>query len=314
MGFTNPMLQHDEGEWSSERPVAIETGHRGQSKTLWGSIVLMAAALGAIAYYGYHMVRDQDAQITQLFGSQGTLTTLGQRADAAESKLHDLAGNWDGMGQRVTKLEGTVTASVRETRHYAETLTQQLHEQMTTEMAARTSSLDTHISQVESEQEAQRAQIAQLEASLKQDISTVREENGRDLSGVRGQEETNAREVGALSQKLDRERVDFELAKGQTKELAPGISLQIQGVNPARERYHGTLSLAQDHRTLWLRDESAHQPVRFFPVDGGDAYELIVTSVAKKAVAGYLLVPVKPGAEAGALADQPATVAGSGHE
>ena len=37
----------------------------------------MAAALGAIAYYGYHMVRDQDAQITELFGSQGTLTTLG---------------------------------------------------------------------------------------------------------------------------------------------------------------------------------------------------------------------------------------------
>jgi hypothetical protein len=139
MGVINPMLQHNESEWSTDRPVAIEAHHRGQSKTLWVFVVVLAAALGALAYYGYHMVKNQDAQITQLFGSQSTWSTLGQRADAAETKLQDLAGDWQGMGQRVTKLEGRVAADVKQTRVYAEKLTQQLHQQMIAEMDARRS-------------------------------------------------------------------------------------------------------------------------------------------------------------------------------
>jgi hypothetical protein len=314
MGVINPMLQHNESEWSTDRPVAIEAHHRGQSKTLWVFVVVLAAALGALAYYGYHMVKNQDAQITQLFGSQSTWSTLGQRADAAETKLQDLAGDWQGMGQRVTKLEGRVAADVKQTRVYAEKLTQQLHQQMIAEMDARTSTLDARLRQVESEQTAQHAQMAQVEANLKQDISAVREENGRDLSGVRQQEEINSRDFSALSRKLDRERIDFELAKGQTKELLPGISLRIRGMDPAYQRYHGALWLLQDRRTVWLRDQSVHEPVRFFHKDGGEPYELVVTDVTKKAVVGYLLAPAKPDAAAGALVGQQSTVANSAHE
>jgi hypothetical protein len=307
-------LHHNESEWSADRPVALESHHRGQSQTLWVLVAVLAAALGALAYYGYQMVKNQDTQITQLFASQGTLSTLGQRADAAESKLHDLTGDWQGMGQRIAKLEGRVVAEVKQTRMYAETLTQQLHQQMTAEMDARTSTLDARLREVESQQADQRAQIALVEANLKREISAVREENGRDLSGVRQLGETNARDLSAISQKLDRERVDFELAKGQTKELVPGIALRIRGMNPAYQRYHGALWLLQDHRTVWLRDQSVHEPVRFFHKDGGEPYELVVTDVTKKAVVGYLLAPVKPNAAAGALVGQQSSVEASAHE
>jgi hypothetical protein len=218
------------------------------------------------------------------------------------------------MGQRVTKVEGSVAADIKETRRYAETLTQQLHQQMTGEMESRTSTLDARLRQVESEQADQRAQMAQIEANLKQDISAVREENGRDLSGVRQQEETNARGVSAISQKLERERIDFELAKGQTKELVPGISLRIRGMNLAYQRYHGALWLLQDHRTVWLRDQSVHEPVRFFHKEGGEPYELVVTDVTKNAVVGYLLAPVKPEAAAAALVGQQTSIDTSAHE
>jgi len=310
MGVINPMLHHNESEWSADRPLAVESDHRGQSKTLWVLVVVLGAAFGALAYYGNRVIKNQNVHITQLFGSQGTLTTLGQRADAAETKLHDLAGDWQGMGQRVTKLEGRVAADAKETRLYAEKLTQQMHQEITAELDARTSTLDARLRQVESEQADQRAQMARVEANLKQDISAVREENGRDLSGVRQQEESNARDVNAISQKLDRRRIDFEITKGQNRELAPGISLQIRGTNVAHQRYHGALTLEQAHRTVWLRDQSADEPVRFLHKDGEDPYELVVTDVTKKAVAGYLLAPVKPDAATGALVGQ-RTQAGS---
>jgi hypothetical protein len=314
MGVINPMLHSSESEWSAERPEDYENPGREKSAALWVIVVILAVVLGALVYYAYRTVKTQDIRITQNFGNQGTLSTLGERADAAETKLHDLAGDWQGMGQRVTKLQGRVAADIKETRMYAETLTQQLHQQMTAEMESRTSTLDARLRQVESEQADQRAQMAQVEANLKQDISAVREENGRDLTGVRQQEETNARGVSAISQKLERERIDFELAKGQTKELVPGISLRIRGMNPAYQRYHGALWLLQDHRTVWLRDQSVHEPVRFFHKDGGEPYELVVTDVTKNAVVGYLLSPVKPGTAAAALVGQQTSVGTSAHE
>jgi len=308
------MLHHNESAWSTDQPETYEYRARGKSIALWVTVVALAAVLGALVYYGYRTAKTQDFRITQVFGNQGALTRLGQRADAAESKLQALTGDWQGMGQRVTKLEGRVATNVKETRRYAETLTQQLHQQITAEMDARTSTLDARLRQVESEQTAERAQMAKVEANLKQDISAAREENGRDLSSVRQQEESNTRGVTALSQKLDRQRINFELTKGQTRELAPGITLQIRGTNVAHRRYHGALTLAQAHQTVWLRDQSADEPVRFLHKDGEEPYELVVTDVTKKAVAGYLLAPVKPDASAAALVGQRAGVDSSAHE
>jgi hypothetical protein len=301
MGFINPMLHHTDNEWSMDQPEAHEYGAQGKSITLWAVVVVLAGVLGALVYYGYRTVKTQDIRITHIFGDQGTLNTLGQRADAAESQLRSLANDWQSMGQSMTKLEGRVATDVKQTRTYAESLTQKLHQQMIAEMDSRTSSLDERLRKIESEQSAQSAQMAQVEANLKQDISSVREENGRDLSGVRQEQESNARDLSDLSHKFDRRRLDFELAKGQAKELAPGISLRIRGTNSKHQQYQGTLSLAPDNRTMWLRDQSADEPVRFFSRDGGEPFDLVVTNVTKKDVAGYLLAPVKPSAASGAI-------------
>ena len=314
MGVTNPMLNPIENKW----PVT-EPDYRRESKAVWVVVVALAAVLGASIYYGYFTLSKQNIQVSQLFGSQTTLTALGQRVDTAEGKLGELAGGWAGLGQRVTKLEslqGRVRVNLEQTRKYAESLTQQLHQQLSAELEARNSVLDARLRQVESEQTAQRSQLAQVEAELKQDITSVtsvQEETGSDLSGVHRQVATNARDLNLLSQRLDRERVDFELTKGQTKELVPGISLQISGTNPMYQRYRGSLWLLQDSRTLWLRDQSVHQPVRFFHKETEEPYELVVTDVTKKFVIGYLLVPV-PQEAVGTLADQRTAIDTSGDD
>ena len=314
---SNPMLQHNENDWSAGRPESYGNHARIKSTALWVCVLVLSVVLGLVIYFGYYYAKTQDLRITQIFGNQGTLGTLNQRMDAAETKLQGVAGDWQGVGQRVTKLENRVASDAKQTRMYAQSLTQQLRQQLTAEMDARTSTLDARLSKIESDQADQRAQMAAVEANLNQDISTVREENGRELSGVRQQEGANERDITALSQKLDHERIDFELAKGQTKELLPGISLRIQRMNPAYQRYRGALWLLQDRRTVWLRDQSVHESVRFFHKDGGEPYEpyeLVVTDVTKNAVIGYLLAPIKPEASASALVDKQSSVDASPHE
>lgn len=302
MSFANPMLHHNENDWPAGRVETYESHDRRNSAILWTTILVLTIALGALVYYGYRTAKNQDFRITQIFGNPGALNALSQHADAAETKMHDLATDWQGVGERVTKLESRIAADSKQTRIYAQSLTQQLHQQLIAEMDARTSNIDARLRQMESDQANQREELAEVQANLKQemsnvrqDISTVREENSRDLSSVRQEQGANAQDISALSQKLDRDRIDFELTKGQSKELLPGISLRIQGMNPAYQRYRGSLWLLQDHRTVWLRDQSVHESVRFFHKDseGNEPYELVVTDVTKHAVAGYLLAPAK---------------------
>jgi hypothetical protein len=244
-----------------------------------------------LACFGYFTLKKTNIQLTQLFGNQAALNTLGQRVDTAESKLLDVTGRWEGLAQGVTMLESKVNRNVQQTRKYAEGLTEQLHQQVRAELAAGTSVLDARLRQVESEQTDQRSQLARVEGELRQQITSAREETGRDLSGVHQQVDNNARNLDSLSLRLDRERVDFEVVRGRTTELVPGVSLQISGTNNQYQRFRGSLWLLQDRRTLWLRDESVHQPVRFYHKEGGQPYELVVTDVTKHSVIGYLLVP-----------------------
>jgi len=299
VGVTNPLLNLIENKWPAYQEGSTEPDHREKSKAVWVVVVALATVLGASAYYGYLALNKQNIQVSHLFGSQTALNALGQRVDTAEGNLRELTGGWEGLGQRVTMLESfqsRVRVNLQQTRKYAETLTQQLRQQLSAELEARNSALDARLSQVESEQAAQRSQLAQVEAKLSEDITSVtsvQEETGRDLSGVHQQVEAHARDLSAVSQRLGRERVDFELNKGQTKELVPGISLQISGTNPMYQKYHASLWLLQDRRTLWLRDQSVHQPVRFFHKETGEPYELVVTDVTKKFVTGFLLVPIR---------------------
>jgi hypothetical protein len=267
MGVTNPMLNPIENKWPVYHEGSTEPDYRRKSKAIWVVVVALAAVLGASAYYGYLALNKQSIQVSQLFGSQTALNALGKRVDSAEGTVRELRGGWEALGQRVTKLESLqsrVRVNFEQTRKYAETLTQQLHQQLSAEIDARSSALDARLGQVEAEQTAQRSQLAQVEAELKQDVASVtsaQEETGRDLSGVHRQVETNARDLNVLSQRLDPKRVDFELTKGQTEELVPGVSLRISGTDLVYQRYRATMWLLQDRRTLWLRDQGVHQPI-----------------------------------------------------
>jgi hypothetical protein len=292
MNLSNSMFESTENTWPARRETA-EAEHRTESNASWVFIIVLAVGLGALACVGYFAVKNKNLQIAQLFGDRATVNTLGQRVDTAENALRDVTGKWDGLAQRVTTLDGKVSRNLQQTRKYAETLTAQLHQQISTEIEARTSALDARLRQVESEQTAQHAQLARVEGALRQEMTSAREETGRDLAGVHQQVENNARNLDSLTQRLDRDRVNFEVAKGPTTELVPGISLQIKGTNNRYQRFHGSLSLLQDRRTLQLRDESVDQPVRFYQKEGGEPYDLVITDVTKHSAIGYLLVPAR---------------------
>lgn len=291
MNDASSLLEPTGNKWAQLHRETTEPEYPHTSHAPWVFILALAVALVGLACFGYFALRKTNIQVTQLFGNQGTLSTLGHRVDTVESKLGDVTGRWESVTQRLTMVETTINRNIQQTRKYAQVLTEQLHQQMTAEIQSRTSVLDARLRQVESDEAAQHSQLARVEGALQQQIASTREETGRDFSGVQQSVDDNARKLNALSQQLDRERIAFEVKKGQTTELVPGVTLQVSGTNDRYQRFRGSLWLLQDRRTLWLRDESVNQPVRFYHKEGGQPDELIVTDVTQHSVIGYLLVP-----------------------
>ena len=100
MSVTNAMSQPAENKWAVQ-PEETTEEYRATSNAFGPLIVtLVALVLVGLAYLGYFTWKKTNIQITQLFGNQAAVNTLGQRVATAESTLLDETGRWNGIAQR----------------------------------------------------------------------------------------------------------------------------------------------------------------------------------------------------------------------
>jgi sortase A len=98
---------------------------------------------------------------------------------------------------------------------------------------------------------------------------------------------------GGVERRPGNGRVTFQVSEKHSRELAPGISFGLSRTDVARHRLDGCMWLAPDRRTIWLRDQDARKPIVFYGYRDGKKRELVITSVTRKSVGGYLLMPGK---------------------
>jgi len=96
---------------------------------------------------------------------------------------------------------------------------------------------------------------------------------------------------------LDREprhavkRVDFEVVKNHSRQLAPGISIGLTETDVFNRRVDGWMWVMPDRRTIWLRGQSTREPITFYGREDGKKCELVISSVTRSSMRGYLLSP-----------------------
>jgi hypothetical protein len=94
---------------------------------------------------------------------------------------------------------------------------------------------------------------------------------------------------------VNRNRIDFEVSRNKTQEVAPGIFLTVRDMNVERQQINGWLQISAEGRTVMLRDQRANKPMVFTTKHDERSHELIFTRVGKQGVTGYLLIPVTSG-------------------
>jgi hypothetical protein len=126
-------------------------------------------------------------------------------------------------------------------------------------------------------------------------IDQVQRENANRtgvISGLDRKVNSNSSELHSLSDSVNRDRVDFEVTSNQTEEVAPGIFLTVRNTDVERQRINGWLQIAEDGRTVWIREQGAQKVMAFNTRNDSRSCELVFTHIGKNGVAGYMLIPM----------------------
>lgn len=137
---------------------------------------------------------------------------------------------------------------------------------------------------------AVKTNLASTQSDLQKTINDLKSTRG-DLGVQSGLIATNAGELNMLKQRGERNYLDVKL---QTKQKQPtrvgDITLLLKKVDPKKNRY--TVEVMADDKLTVKQDKNINEPVQFYTVKGGHIpYELVINSVNKDSIVGYLSTP-----------------------
>jgi len=311
-------MQDRNGKPPSLPPLEFEERkpHRGRRIAAWSALLaLLGGGAWAVHRYSQPGWQTYHTWLAKMPVMQESLDSVGRRVEAAEARLRASSDDQEGLGERMKKIEGQVSRNLNVARRQAQEIAAQTYQRMAAELARHSqamTAMNERVERIESGQESEGARLARLQEEiaglrrevrqeLTQQLAQAKQETSQQVAGLTDRVSNDRRQIDTLNERLERRRVDFEVTKNHSQELAPGISLSVTRTNVSYRKVDGWLWVLPDRRTIWVRGQNSQQPVRFYSKQDSRPYELVFTHVGKKSAVGYLLVPGRtPGRDAAA--------------
>jgi DNA anti-recombination protein RmuC len=229
-----------------------------------------------------------------IFVQRGKLENVSQDQASVQKQLADLT-------KRMQAVEGdseTLAHQLGMTKKELAARTAQLqHEQQvaSARSAAQAAELKKNVSEVAGEVGAVKTDVggvktdvAATKASLEATIAKLQNTIG-DLGVQTGLIANTRSDLEALKHRGDRQYYEFALVKGAKPQAYSTVALQLKKTDPKRGKY--TLDVTADDKTIEKKDKSQSEPVQFYTGRDHMLYELVVWTVDKKKITGYLSTP-----------------------
>jgi archaellum component FlaC len=271
--------------------------------------IIGAGVVGLAMWLGYQSYSDRtshNATDTRLAGIETQLQSM-READAA--KIAELSTLLDAVQNRVgvtaTDLENAqkaATAARKEVARSDAALRQALDEQAKNVNTIREQS-DAQLQAVRQETSTQFGEVNGQVSTVKTDLEATKGDlaaNRREVGDMRDslgrQIARNSDELAALKRKGEREYYEFDIRKTKEMERVAGIRLQLNKADVKAKKYDITLQV--DDAKLQKKNQLLNEPIQINVGKERARYELIVNSIDKDRIRGYISTP-KEGAGAG---------------
>jgi DNA repair exonuclease SbcCD ATPase subunit len=247
--------------------------------------VAVIAAIAGLAW-SYHL--------------SGRVTNAEAQLSQAQQRNEKLAAALDDTNARLKVTTESLGHSLGLTQQQIETRAQEIlkrqaaqeaeAKRLETQQAAteqHVNSVSSDVTGVKTDVGGVKTDLTQTQTELKTAESQLQSMKG-DLGVQSGLIATNHNELEILKHKGDRNYYEFTLTKGQKKPVST-VTLELKKADVKHSRY--TLEVYADDKQIEKKDRGLNEPVQFYTGKDNLLYELVVNSVDKNAVKGYIATP-----------------------
>ncbi|HZD50639.1 MAG TPA: hypothetical protein VE178_17985 [Silvibacterium sp.] len=149
------------------------------------------------------------------------------------------------------------------------------------------SSVSNDVSGVKTDVGGVKTDLTQTKTDLQNAVSQLQTMKG-DLNGQSTLIARNHDELEILKHKGDRNYYEFTLTKGQKKPVST-VTLELKKADVKHSRY--TLNVFADDKQIEKKDKGLNEPIQFYTGKDNLLYELVVNSIDKNQVKGYIATP-----------------------
>lgn len=182
--------------------------------------------------------------------------------------------------QRAEELARQLEAEQARQRQEQERTAQELSQGLS-QVATATDENKSTIGQVQT-------QVTETKTELEKTISALTAVTG-DLGVQSGLIATNAKELAALRELGDRDYFEFDITRNRQPTKVGDIAIRLKDTNRNRGRF--TLDVIADDKTVEKRQRTINEPLQFYVSSARQPYELVINTVERNRIVGYLAVP-----------------------
>jgi len=259
------------------------TVYQPEPQTNVGKWILMALAVvyvGGSLFFIYSLHGKLEKVTQDQTTSEKQIGELTKRMQSAEADSETLALQ---LGMTKKELATRADALQHQQKAAAARIAAQAEEEKkdVSAVAGEVGSVKTDVGGVKTDVAATKASLEATIAQLQHTIGDLGVQSGL-IANTRG-------DLEALKHKGDRQYYEFTLLKGAKPQAFSTVALQLKKTDPKRAKY--TLNVTADDKSIEKKDKNQSEPVQFYTGRDHMLYELVVWTVDKNKITGYLSTP-----------------------
>lgn len=243
----------------------------------WILLVLAILIVAAAGYAHYRTHQDLQKISSDLSASQAQVKELQNRMQTAEAQEEALAHQ---AGMTKKELAQRTSQLLAEQRAAESRLSAQQKAQIS-EITGDINGVKTDVGGVRTDLGSTKADLEATKAKLQSTIGDLGMQSGL-IANTRSDLET-------LKHKGDRNYYEFTLLKGAKPQPVSTVSLQLKKADAKHGKF--TLNVTSDDKTIEKKDRNVSEPIQFYSGRDHMLFELVVWTVDKKKITGYLSTP-----------------------
>ena len=245
-----------------------------------GKWILLALAIIFVAgsvFFGYEMHTKLNKLTDDQTASQQQIANLTKRMQSAEADA-------EALGEKIGVTKKEMVERAAELQHMQAASAAKLAQQEKQDVSA----IGTEVGSVKNDVGGVKTDLGTTKASLEETKAQLQHTIG-DLGVQSGLIANTRGDLEVLKHKGDRQYYEFTLLKGAKPQAISTVTLQLKKTDPKRGKYN--LNVTADDKTIEKKDRTQSEPVQFYTGREHMLYELVVWTVDKNKITGYLSTP-----------------------